>query len=91
MTTPAVPAPAKAAATAVLSALPAKYAKFLTSLGGLLISYLQLYGATWHLVPAVTAIGAALAVLGVPNKTTTPVPAPATVEVPAEAAGGTAA
>lgn len=47
--------------------IPAQYAKFLTSLAGLLIAYLQMYGATWHLVPAVTAIGAALAVLGVPN------------------------
>jgi hypothetical protein len=57
--------------------IPAQYAKFITSLAGLLVVYLQLYGATWHLVPAVTAIGAALGVLGVPNapKPAPPVPA----------------
>jgi hypothetical protein len=52
-----------------MTKLPAQYAKFITSLAGLLVTYLQLYGGTWHLVPAFTAIGAALAVLGVPNAT----------------------
>lgn len=60
--------------TTMLSMLPAKYAKFITSLAGLLVIYLQMYGATWHLVPAVTAIGAALGVAGVPNKATTLAP-----------------
>jgi hypothetical protein len=64
----------------LLKGIPSQYAKFITSLVGLLITYLQLYGATWHLVPAMTAIGAALAVLGVPNSTTTTaVAAPAVV------------
>lgn len=74
MTTPVTPAPVKAATTTLLSVLPAKYAKFLTSLGGLLVVYLQMYGSTWHLVPAVTAIGAALGVLGVPNTGKAPAP-----------------
>lgn len=58
------------------SLLPAQYAKFITSLAGLLIVYLQMYGASWHLVPAVTAIGAALGVLGVPNAPKPVRPAP---------------
>jgi hypothetical protein len=51
--------------------IPAQYSKYIASLIGLLITYLQFYGATWHLVPAVTAFGAALAVLGVPNASKT--------------------
>lgn len=47
--------------------IPAQYAKFLTSLVGLAVVYLQSYGATWHLVPAITGIAAALGVFGVPN------------------------
>jgi hypothetical protein len=46
---------------------PAQYAKFIAVLIGQFVVYLQLYGATWQLVPAVTGIGVALAVLGVPN------------------------
>jgi hypothetical protein len=49
------------------AALPAKYAKFITALAGEAIAYVQLYGATWHLEPALVMAGAALAVLGVPN------------------------
>ena len=61
---------------APVTALPAQYAKFLTALGGEAIAYVQLYGTTWHLEPALVMIGAALAVLGVPNAPK-PVPAPA--------------
>jgi hypothetical protein len=81
--------------TAALQVLPAKYAKFITSLIGLLVIYLEMYGATWHLVPAAIAISAALGVMGVPNKTsvtppvtpavdpvTPPVTPPAAVPVP---------
>jgi hypothetical protein len=49
------------------SLVPARYAKFIASLIGLLVVYLEEYGATWHLVPAVIAMGAALGVFGVPN------------------------
>ena len=52
---------------APVTALPAQYAKFLTALGGEAIAYVQLYGTTWHLEPALVMIGAALAVFGVPN------------------------
>jgi hypothetical protein len=62
--------------SARIKSVMASFAKFETSLAGLLIAYLQMYGATWHLVPAVTAIGAALAVLGVPNSKAAPAAAP---------------
>ena len=55
--------------------LPAQYAKFITVLIGQAIVYLQLYGATWHMVPALTGIGISLAVLGVPNAPKPPAPA----------------
>ena len=47
--------------------IPAQYAKFITALLGEGIAYIQLYGTTWHLQPALVMLGAALAVLGVPN------------------------
>lgn len=50
-----------------ITAIPAVYAKFITALAGEAIAYVQLYGATWHLEPALVMLGAALAVLGVPN------------------------
>jgi hypothetical protein len=53
--------------TAIFKTFPSKYAKYLASDAGLLIAYLQAYGATWHLVPAVTAIAAGLGVLATPN------------------------
>ena len=46
-----------------------KYAKFITSYAGLLITYVEMYGFTWHSTPAMTAITAGLAVFGVPNGT----------------------
>lgn len=46
-----------------------RYGKFITSLVGVLVLYLQSYGATWHLVPAIMALAAALGVMGVPNAT----------------------
>jgi hypothetical protein len=52
-----------------------RYGKFYTAIAGELVAYLQLYGPAWHLVPAVTMAGAALAVYGVPNA---PKPAPVT-------------
>lgn len=51
------------------AALPAQYAKFLTALGADLVAYLGIYGATWHLQPALVMAGGALAVFGVPNAT----------------------
>lgn len=68
-----------------VSLIPARYAKAITSLVGLLITYLQMYGATWHLVPAVTAVAAALAVLGVPNS---PFITPYTKIMPPPVTGG---
>ena len=50
-----------------IKALPARYAKFLTSVAGQAVVYLQIYGTSWHLVPAVTMIAAAAGVLAVPN------------------------
>ena len=47
--------------------LPAQYAKFIAAVIGEAIAYVQLYGTTWHLEPALVMAGAALAVLGVPN------------------------
>ena len=49
------------------AAIPGQYAKFITALLGEGIAYIQLYGTTWHLEPALVMLGAALAVLGVPN------------------------
>jgi hypothetical protein len=62
-----------------------KYGKFYTAIAGELVAYLQLYGATWHLVPAVTMAGAALAVYGVPNAKApvSPVSPPASFTPPA--------
>ena len=57
----------------LLTILPAQYAKFIAALVTVLVTYLEAYGATWHLVPAVLAIAGALGVAGVPN---TPKPAP---------------
>ena len=51
------------------AAIPAQYAKFITALLGEGIAYIQLYGTTWHLQPALVMAGTALAVLGVPNAT----------------------
>jgi hypothetical protein len=62
----------------LLTTLPAQYAKFIASLVGNLLVYLQLYGPAWHLVPAVTAIAVSLGVAGVPN--TKPAPAPLPLE-----------
>lgn len=52
--------------------IPAQYAKFITALASAAVSYLTVYGATWHLQAALVMAGGALAVLGVPNA-----PAPA--------------
>jgi len=49
------------------SLIPSQYAKFITSAVGLLVVYLQAYGAVWHLVPAVLGMASALGVMGVPN------------------------
>lgn len=59
--------------------IPAQYAKFIAALLGEAIAYVQLYGTTWHLEPALVMAGAALAVLGVPNA---PPPAPAAAAEP---------
>jgi hypothetical protein len=61
----------------VIVNIPGQYAKFITALAGEAIAYVQLYGGTWHLVPAITMLGAALAVLGVPNSAPPPPPLPA--------------
>jgi GH25 family lysozyme M1 (1,4-beta-N-acetylmuramidase) len=66
----------------VSTLLPAKYAKFLTSLFGLFVVYVQSYGWHWATVPAITAIGAALGVLGVPNAVPPPAPAAPPGNVP---------
>jgi hypothetical protein len=57
--------------------LPAQYAKFITALAAAVITYLQLYGTTWHLQAALIGAAGALAVLGVPNA-----PRPATAPPP---------
>ena len=49
-----------------------RYSKAFAAAAGQLLVYLQLYGATWHLVPAVTAMAVVAGVYGVPN---TPKPA----------------
>jgi hypothetical protein len=59
--------------------IPAQYAKFITAVLGEAIAYVQLYGTTWHLEPALVMAGGALAVLGVPNAAK---PAPAVTPVP---------
>lgn len=51
----------------VLAALPARYSKFIASLIGLFITYVSIYGWTWHLETALIMIGTALGVVGVPN------------------------
>lgn len=71
--------------TSMLSVLPTKYAKFLTSLVGALVLYVQLYGFVWKPVPAVYFIAASLGVMAVPNKAAAPappVPAPAPPPAP---------
>lgn len=65
MTTPSPPA--QRGKTAAIKGLPSRYAKAIAAAIGQAIFYLQLYGATWHLVPALTGIGVILGVLGVPN------------------------
>ena len=62
-----------------VTALPARYAKFITAAAGEAIAYIQLYGTTWHLDAALVMAGTALAVLGVPNA---PKPAPLPVLAP---------
>ena len=52
---------------ASVTALPARYAKFITALAGVAIAYLTAYGTTWNLQGALVSLGAALAVFGVPN------------------------
>ena len=47
----------------VLAALPARYSKFITSLIGLFITYVTIYGWTWHLETALVMIGTALGVV----------------------------
>lgn len=47
--------------------LAAPYRKFVASLVGLFVVYVQDYGFTWHAVPAIIGIAAALGVYGVPN------------------------
>src|SRR5689334_20108981 len=61
----------------VITNLPGQYAKFITALAGNAVAYLTVYGGTWHLQPALVLLGAALAVLGVPNAAPPPAPAPA--------------
>ena len=51
----------------MLSMLPARYSKFIASLIGLFITYVSIYGWTWHLETALIMIGTALGVVGVPN------------------------
>lgn len=53
--------------SSLLSMLPARYSKFAAVLVGLAITYLTIYGTTWHLDPALIMIGTALGVYGVPN------------------------
>ena len=53
--------------------VPAQYAKFIAAVIGEAIAYIQLYGLTWHLQPALVMAGAALGVYAVPNA---PKPAP---------------
>jgi hypothetical protein len=43
--------------------------KTITALAGDAVIYLQLYGTTWHLLPAVVMIAAALGIYYVPNAT----------------------
>ena len=58
------------------AAIPAQYAKFITALAAAAVSYLTVYGATWHLQAALVMAGGALAVLGVPNAPAPAVPIP---------------
>lgn len=53
----------------MLKGLPARYAKFLTSLFGQLVLFSQLSGGFSHvtLTEALTAVGVSLGVLAVPN------------------------
>jgi hypothetical protein len=50
-----------------LNLIPARYAKALAALVAALVTYTEAYGPTWHLVPAMIAIGGILGVYGVPN------------------------
>lgn len=51
----------------MINLIPARYAKFITSLVGVFILYIEMYGATWHFVPAMLSVAASLGVMGVPN------------------------
>ena len=64
---------------ASVTALPARYAKFITALAGVAIAYLTAYGTTWNLQGFLVSLGAALAVFGVPNASA---PAPVTPPPP---------
>jgi hypothetical protein len=68
----------------LLSMLPARYSKFIAVLIGLAITYLTIYGTTWHLDPALIMIGTALGVVGVPNGPPPAIPVPVPVPVPAQ-------
>lgn len=57
-----------------MTLLPARYAKAIAALVAALITYAEAYGATWHLVPALIAIGGILGVTGVPNQSAAPKP-----------------
>lgn len=65
----------------VLAALPARYSKFITALIGLFITYVSIYGWTWHLEPALIMMGTALGVVGVPNGPPPAIPVPVPVSV----------
>ena len=61
--------------TTTITAIPGRYAKFITVTLGQALVYLQTYGWTWEIKPAATMAAVALAVLAVPN-TPRPVAAP---------------
>lgn len=58
------------------TAIPARYAKFITALLGAAVGYLTAYGPVWDLQGALVMAGTALAVLGVPNAAAPAVAAP---------------
>jgi hypothetical protein len=59
-----------------VTALPARYAKFITVTLGQALVYLQTYGWAWEIKPAATMAAVALAVLAVPNAARAPAAAP---------------
>jgi hypothetical protein len=63
----------------LLASLPARYSKFIASLIGLFITYVSIYGWTWHLETALIMIGTALGVVGVPNGPPPAIPVPVPV------------